>query len=474
MQSQILPSREALAKRIALQFSYGQNLIHLVAGSGFGKSYLLEHFITDHYDNFNKAYVHAKASSQDADIQTYLLEHSFSYPLVDVSLSLRENFLRLIKEQGPREILWVIDNAKQLSEELLAELEWLAQHAPCTLFVLCASSQSGLLSSAIDIHLEPLPYAESLRLLSYFYTNLPHREDPIFAEFLNECKGNPALLLQWQQREQQMPKVERKANKTKWLVAGGLLVALLAIGGVYQYQQPSASGLLEELSQNPQLVEIKAIDDDEKQNDEASLSNNTVIAEALSSQHIETPVEPLLNPEPQVEESGALSNGMQATTLIETKGSINLQPEQSADISQNQIAESASAEVLSEGSQIQTVEYSSAPKATDLVADDLMVFDHAWYLAQNDEQWLWQLTIMSKEQQIEDFINRFNLADNTKHYFRADKGWHVLTWSVVGERESIQQLRTEMEEKVPGIEPYAKQIKQIKAEINSQPVAQMR
>lgn len=100
MQSQILPSRAALAKRIALQFSYGQNLIHLVAAPGFGKSYLLEHFVTDHYEPFSKAYIEVGAKTRDEDVVTHLLEHSFSYPLVDVNETLSDNFYRLVKEQG--------------------------------------------------------------------------------------------------------------------------------------------------------------------------------------------------------------------------------------------------------------------------------------------------------------------------------------------------------------------------------------
>ncbi len=457
MQSQILPSREALAKRIALQFSYGQNLIHLVAGSGYGKSYLLEHFVTDHYESFNKAYVHAKASSQDADIQTYLLEHSFSYPLIDVSLSLRENFLRLLQEQGERELLWVIDNAKHLSEELLAELEWLAQHAPCTLYILCASSQSGLLSSAIDIHLEPLPYAESLRLLSYFYANLPHREDPVFAEFLKECNGNPALLLQWQQREQQMPKVERKRQKGIWLILGSVLLVIVLLGALYQYQQPQASKLLPESSLEPQLVQIT----------QAADSDVNVDTSAYSPQEVED-----VSPEPNEvqlilpdsELSGSPEQALPAADVVDT----SKQAEAVIDKTKQELA------VLELASEKDSETLLLTQPEAQVEPDSTPAFDHAWYLAQSDEQWLWQLTIMSKEQQIEDFIKRFDVAEYTKHYFRADKGWHVLTWSVLGDRESIQQQRDEITSKIPGVEPYAKQISQIKAEINSQPATQMR
>ena len=76
MQSQILPSRAALVDRIALQFEYGQNLIVLLGTSGLGKSYLLETFITDKYNDFNKAFVQVGAQMTDVQLMTQLLEQS--------------------------------------------------------------------------------------------------------------------------------------------------------------------------------------------------------------------------------------------------------------------------------------------------------------------------------------------------------------------------------------------------------------
>ena len=74
MQSQILPSRAALVDRIALQFEYGQNLIVLLGTSGLGKSYMLETFITDKYNDFNKAFVQVSAQMTDAQLMSELLE----------------------------------------------------------------------------------------------------------------------------------------------------------------------------------------------------------------------------------------------------------------------------------------------------------------------------------------------------------------------------------------------------------------
>lgn len=100
MQAQILPSRVALVDRIALQFEYGQNLIVLLGTSGLGKSYMLETFITDKYNSFNKAFVQVSASVNDVSLMSDILEQSFNSPLIDHDLSLSENFYQLLDRKS--------------------------------------------------------------------------------------------------------------------------------------------------------------------------------------------------------------------------------------------------------------------------------------------------------------------------------------------------------------------------------------
>ena len=139
MQSQILPSRAALVDRIALQFEYGQNLIVLLGTSGLGKSYLLETFITDKYNDFNKAFVQVGAQMTDVQLMTQLLEQSFNAPLIDHNLSLSQNYYQLAKQQQCGACLWVIDGGRHLSDELIAELELLSKSAPNVLYIMIAS-----------------------------------------------------------------------------------------------------------------------------------------------------------------------------------------------------------------------------------------------------------------------------------------------------------------------------------------------
>ncbi|MFY8273704.1 AAA family ATPase [Pseudoalteromonas sp. SSDWG2] len=458
MQSQILPSREALAHRIALQFSYGQNLIHVVGGAGYGKSYLLEHFITDHYEEYNKAYVLVSTSTSDADVQTQLLEHSFSYPLIDVSQSLRENFLRLHDEQGEREILWVIDNAKHLSQELIAELEWLAINAPCTLYILCASSQGGLFDGAIDIHLEPLTPQESLRLMGFFYETLPPREDLIFSEFLDACNGNPALLLQWQRSEQQMPKVQANRFNTNWIIAFALLCVITLIGAVVQFN-PDAQDALPDSDQQPALVivdlprlsEGNQVVEEPDNGSDISIKNEEPASESASNNTVEHENESILTTPPQ--------------ELVESQAQVET-PSEPSEKDADEVAQPPKQQILTQTN----TELNQSNTNTDVVAyTQGEAFDHPWYQQQNDDLWVWQLTIISSQSQLNAYLQRYQLQGSAKHYFRADKGWYVVTWSPAATKSELDAQRGEIANKISGIKPYAKQIRQIKVEINSQP-----
>lgn len=254
MQAQILPSRAALVDRIALQFEYGQNLIVLLGTSGLGKSYMLETFITDKYNDFNKAFVHISAQTTDAQLMSDLLEQSFNSPLIDHTLSLSENYYQLLQQQPCGPCLWVLDGGRQLSDEMLVELELLSKNSPNTLYIMIASQSKLPISNAVEIYLEALTLRESKMLMQWYFTDLPYDEDPVFSTFLAEAHGNPSLLLAWQPSEHVAEVIVK--DKVSWrlhLLILMLLIMLLIIGLLYksdmtqwwqQYYQQAESQVL--------------------------------------------------------------------------------------------------------------------------------------------------------------------------------------------------------------------------------------
>ena len=225
MQAQILPSRAALVDRIALQFEYGQNLIVLLGTSGLGKSYMLETFITDKYNDFNKAFVHISAQTTDAQLMSDLLEQSFNSPLIDHTLSLSENYYQLLQQQPCGPCLWVLDGGRQLSDEMLVELELLSKNSPNTLYIMIASQSKLPISNAVEIYLEALTLRESKMLMQWYFTDLPYDEDPVFSTFLAEAHGNPSLLLAWQPSEHVAEVIVK--DKVSWRLHLLILMLLL-------------------------------------------------------------------------------------------------------------------------------------------------------------------------------------------------------------------------------------------------------
>ena len=236
MQSQILPSRAALVNRIELQFEYGQNLICLIGASGLGKSYLAESFITDKYTEFNKAFVKLSAHTKDSELTVQLLQHSFRSPLIDQTLSLSDNFISLHSESSSGPCLWVLDGARHLSDEMVAELQKLAKQTIEKVYILITAQSPMMVPQALDLHLEPLSLLESKALMKMFFSQLPVEEDPIFQAFLNESHGNPAVLLDWRSEEQQLaqPKPSKYAKAQWHLTLLTVLLALLMVAFVYK------------------------------------------------------------------------------------------------------------------------------------------------------------------------------------------------------------------------------------------------
>lgn len=451
MQSQILPSRAALVDRIALQFEYGQNLITLLGPSGLGKSYLLETFITDKYNDFNKAFVQLHARMTDQQLMTELLEQSFSSPLIDHELSLSENFYRLAKEQACGACLWVLDGGRHLTQEMATELDSLAKKSPTTLYILLASQAVGQFNSAVEIHLEALSITESKQLMKWYFDNLPIDEDPIYQTFLAESHGNPSLLLAWQPTEHSAKVVHKQ--RIAWhvhLTALLFIIMLLIIGFLYKSD-------MTELWQDYYKTET-----------------NTPIATAL-------PVEIVTqanNTQPDIQTETINSTENKQPELNSTESVSNTEEHSAIDDrptypsnNNNVAAILASLEVNNE------VEL--PPKPTEIanslelkVVNDIqqepqLPVDNAWYLQQADKNWVIQLLAVTKLADSEQFISNNNSSQQVKTYQtkRGSRTWWIVTYGSYSSLSDAKAALATLPVKVRKNKPFYKQINKIKQEI---------
>ena len=442
MQSQILPSRAALVDRIALQFEYGQNLIVLLGTSGLGKSYILETFITDKYNDFNKAFVQVSAKMSDAQLMSDLLEQSFNSPLIDHNLSLHENYYQLLKKQPCGPCLWVLDGGRQLSEEMLIELELLSKNSPNTLYIIIASQSKLALNNAVEIYLEPLTLQESKMLLQWYFPDLPYDEDPVFSTFLAEAHGNPSLLLAWQPSEHVADIIVK--DKVSWrlhLLILMLLIMLLIIGLLYK------SDMTQWWQQYYQQEEAKIVNTAisvEQVNDPVIKKNDSIIG--LNEPEV---VEPDIRPERvHINDVPAIMQ-----SLTETANTVSVLDN---DIDNSAKSKSGvSSDVKSKALKVDTAEQTQISQ------------DNIWYMQQTDTNLVIQLLAATQKKVSDDFIARYNLKQQTHIYKtkRDGKTWWVVTF---GSFTSLNEAAAAMNTLPLGVrknKPFYKKIRKIKQEI---------
>ncbi|PKG65735.1 MULTISPECIES: AAA family ATPase [Pseudoalteromonas] len=442
MQSQILPSRAALVDRIALQFEYGQNLIVLLGTSGLGKSYMLETFITDKYNDFNKAFVQVSSRMTDIQLMSELLEQSFNSPLIDHNLSLPENYYQLLQQQPCGPCLWVLDGGRQLSDEMLIELELLSKNSPNTLYIIIASQSKLPLNNAVEIYLEPLTLRESKMLLQWYFSDLPYDEDPVFSTFLAEAQGNPSLLLAWQPSEHIADIIVK--DKVSWrlhLLILMLLIMLLIIGLLYksdmtqwwqQYYQQEETQVVNTAISVEQVSEPVI-----KKNDSVASLNEPKVVEQpikLEREHI--------NDVPAIMQS-----------LTEPANTVNVLDSDVDDSTNNK--SSVSSDVKSEALKVNTAEQTQNSQ------------DNIWYMQQADTNSVIQLLAVTQQEVSDSFIAQFNLQQQTHTYQtkRNNKIWWVVTFGSFG---SINEAKSAMDTLSAGVKknkPFYKKISKIKQEI---------
>ncbi|WP_404341275.1 AAA family ATPase [Pseudoalteromonas mariniglutinosa] len=437
MQSQILPSRAALVDRIALQFEYGQNLICLLGQSGLGKSYLLETFITDKYNEFNKSFVQLSAQMSDQQLVTQLLEQNFTAPLIDHSLTLAENYYQLYKQQPCGDCLWVIDGGRHLSPEIIEQLELLAKQSPNTLYILIASQSVGQFQQAVEIHLEALNIAESKQLMRWFFKSLPVEEDPVFRTFLQEAHGIPALLLQWQPDSHIADiKPPQKSAKLLYLLILMLITMLLMIGFLYKsdmtrwwksYYQAAPTGEVATAIATEQLLVTTA----EKQTDSNAASKGAVLAITEQSKA----------PKELSKNNDIAAIVASLATEFATHG-----------------------EDLAKPAEVAIAEPEEGAMAESQESD---IADNRWYLAQPDDNYVIQLLAVTKLQVSQQFIARNQFQDQLKVYqtLRNETHWWIVSYGSFSGLADAKIALTQLPSELRKNQPFYKKISQIKQEI---------
>lgn len=458
MQAKILPSRQALVDRIELQYEYGQPIICLLGQSGIGKSYLLESFVSEKYQNHIKSYVQLTAKMTDISVMNSVLEQCFSSPLIDQTLSFSENFNELFQVGEGKDILIVLDNVHHCSDLLLNEFELVAKQHSQYVKLLLAANKPLSLSSVTNIHLEPISSDESRQFLTMYYDDLPHRYDPVFLSFLESAHGNPTLLLAWQDFQNQQTETENPSKKRFYLIVISLLVVIFIVISASFYvlvldkQKPRVPEIKEQ-DFNPEslvlstdkLADISALVEqgDEKETDliQASVTEVNELLQ-LKTDNLSNKQEPRTSIEP------AIKNSTQAilSDLIVDEPKLVEAPDIGKEVSPNKQIDD-------------TVLGNAAPSLA--VAND-----NRWFIEQSKQLVMLQLIAVSDEETLQQFLMNHSL--NQVRIYQTQRNnapWWVVTIGPYQNIAQSQQAKLQLEASLLALAPFSKTIKTIQAEI---------
>ncbi|TMP41260.1 cell division protein DamX [Pseudoalteromonas citrea] len=466
MQSQILPSRAALVNRIELQFEYGQNLICLIGASGLGKSYLAESFITDKYPEFNKAFVKLSAHTKDSELTVQLLQHSFRSPLIDQTLSLSDNFISLHSESSSGPCLWVLDGARHLSDEMVAELQKLAKQTIEKVYILITAQSPMMVPQALDLHLEPLSLLESKALMKMFFSQLPVEEDPIFQAFLNESHGNPAVLLDWRSEEQQLaqPKPSKYAKAQWHLTLLTVLLALLMVAFVYKKE---ISELVPDKSGQPvvdTVLSSELVFTGKAANDVVAVPSVQEVASTDELDAINDEEQPLIVVNDIPEAVQSIGSGQRRVAAVL---SALTEPLDEVSEEEGNLAEGT----LEVNKSIEPPVLKDVETKRDIISSENIVsaeHSHLSLLAQADTNWAIQLLAVKDKVIADAFITKNTPRISHLEIYgtrRSEALWWIVVQSGFTTLESAKQAKVQLPSDILAGQPFFKKQTKIKQEI---------
>ncbi len=467
MVDSILPSRKQLLERIEMQFAYQLPLVILIGEVGVGKSYVLDRFLTDKFESYNKALVTLAPTTTEQQLYSQLLEQIFHSPIIDYSMTLLENFNALYQSESG-ELLIVIDNGNHLTPEFCAELEAVVQFYESKIKVLISSTRQLAFGHATRIHIEALNQEESYALLALHNETLPNKDEPVFKSYLESCDGNPKLLLDWRFQDEVKQKQQQIKTKQAFIYSVLILCLMVVVGGVsalYYYDKDKQIAErkkqdFENLTRSSQVKTVIAAPD---------IASNEQTNEVVQKQSVESVVaseeqadtvsklgqtsnteshqdnESLLNRSVQLSEQSNLSVAkveLEPESIPKTQTSKEQNNQDFAQKQNDSIEEQAQAELKQQNSN-----------------DSL--FDLP------DNHYMLQLIAAADSDIVDGFIGQHADLD-IKIYSTVRYGgqWYVAYIGPYTTYQQAQQAKSKLSAEVLKLQPFAKSLATIKREIN--------
>ncbi len=205
-----LQSQERLRDRLITQIRFKAKLICVSGGAGSGKSSLANAVLES--TSFAYLALLSAAKGDDGRVRRELLQQLVKEPLFNQDDPIFESFQRNLKESHAP-LLIVIDDAHQLSEQVLKELvefyqhyNQLYQHDMSLLLFAEPSSDfnaqlDALSNQVLYFDVAPLTESEALQLASLLFNRAEYvaefENQQAIEQHISSAKGNPRLIYQF-------------------------------------------------------------------------------------------------------------------------------------------------------------------------------------------------------------------------------------------------------------------------------------
>ncbi len=491
-----LGSQIELLDRVQLLTRFGSNLININGDSGSGKTWLAQRYLEAWASEKNQSLLLCFSAQSDEQQRAMMLNQIVSEPLFNEYDAIIDSFYRLVGDEKC-DVVFVVDDADLLSEDLLAELWMLvieAQNHPRWLVnvVLFSKGDSldhiltrisyGQETKPIDFEIEPLSSEEAIAFTEALVIRYTVEEDAQekVRQSIVKTQRLPGQLMELGNKKVEKKIIIRSVIESPIRIAIIVLLLLLLIGGGYWWYL-SQPNFLNEITQTQTPTEGSS----ENSTFESDLLINPSTDEQISETKLDdVTAETALNSEdksrddfaalpPQITaqtaEVGKSDAGKRVVVPSDVVDALLQEesPPQTITIINDAIDDAKAEATTREGldqlpiREVEIIREEPAPKPISFS------YAREELSAVSSRNYTLQLAALTSKEEVQDFIDLHQLQEKVRIYptVRNNTEWFIVTYKDFPTIQQARDAASELSADVQSLGPWAKSMVQVQREI---------
>ncbi|MBD1558409.1 AAA family ATPase [Vibrio sp. S9_S30] len=489
-----LETQTELLDRVQLLTRFGSNLINITGDAGSGKTWLAQRYLEAWASEKNQSLLLCFPTQSDEQQRAMMLNQIVSDPLFNEHDSIIDSFSRLVGDEAC-DVVFVVDDAELLSEDLLAELWMLVieaqNHPQWTVNVVLFSKGDSLEhiltrisygqeTKPIDFEIEPLSSEEAIAFteaLVIRYTAGEEAKKKV-RKSIAKTQRLPGQLMELGNKKVERRVIIRSVIESPIRIAIVVLLLILLIGGGYWWylSQPTLLDGIDaantgDASQS-MATEVDSVSNGsgDKQASEGNLDDVTADNESKTRDDRSDDFAAL---PPQVTDQTAEVGRSDAGKRVVVPSDVvdallqDERPPQTVTIIDDAIEDAKTDAIARE--QLSQQPSEEAETASQELAPKPITFSYSReeLSAVSSRNYTLQLAALTSKEEVQDFIDLHQIQEGVRIYPTVRNGveWFIVTYK---DFPTIQQARdavSELSADVQALGPWAKSMIQVQREI---------